>query len=218
MSDGAAQVFVRRADVHDVDGVLALRERLAFSGSRQGGFLLGTDRAGYLQLLSGPHVWVLEDRGTVVGLAVVLDDAAFRNSDVFERRHQVDWHDDMTMERFVDRTLAYYEQLGVDRGRYRKWGAVLAFTALLDAIQTAEAVVTTTVQQPVCNEAAIPYIRRVGGVKLGRIDEVYPDIGELVSDLWLIDAQAVRDRLAGVSRPGETWIARAAEQAVGGRR
>ena len=208
-------VFVRRADVHDADGVMALRERLAFTGSNQGGFLLGTDRAGYLTLLAGTHAWVLEDRGTVVGVAIVLDDAQFRQSGVFERRNQVQWTDAHTLERFIDQRLAYYEQLGVDRGPYRRWGAVLAFTALLDAIQTADAVVTTTVRQPVNNEAAIPYIRKVGGVELGEIDEVYPAFGQLLSTLWLMESDGVRRRLRDTARRGERWIAGQAEQAVG---
>lgn len=53
-----------------------------------------------------------------------------------------------------------------------------------------ETLFTTTVKEPVLNLAAIPFINAVDGIKAGSIQEVYPKIGLINSDIYLIDSKA----------------------------
>ncbi|MCA9571915.1 MAG: hypothetical protein KC656_28955 [Myxococcales bacterium] len=203
---------IRRAGLSDVPGMLALKRALTFDGSTAGGFLLGTDAEGYRQRVADGEVWVLDD-ARIVGLAIVLPDGPFRCSDLWERRADVRWEEDV--EALAAGTLAYYDQLGVARGPYRRWGAALALTATLRVMETADQLVTATVQAPVCNLAAVPYIPRLGGRRVGRIDEVYPDFGPLVSDIWAIGRDGYDARLHAPVGLAERWLVDVAREAVG---
>ena len=88
------------------------------------------------------------------------------------------------------------------------------YTALLDAVEGADALITATVQAPVTNLAAVPYIERLGGTRIGRIDEVYPDFGPLLSDLWLVRSEAVHARHACPHGLAEAWVRDAAVRAL----
>lgn len=50
------------------------------------------------------------------------------------------------------------------------------------------ALFTTTVNKPILNLAAIPFIKAVDGKKVGNIDEVYPVVGQINSDIYLVEA------------------------------
>lgn len=201
---------IRRAHAGDVPGILALRDALAY-GDGRGGFLLGTDAEGYRQRLADGLGFVLEDDG-VAGLALVLPDAAFRRSDVWQRREAVQWLEDPAP--FVAQRLGYYDQLGVARGPYRRWGAALALTAAFAVMEQVDHLVTTTVASPICNLAAVPYIERLGGRRVGHIDEVYPEVGPLVSDLWLVEGDAFRARVAAPVGLAERWLVARAREAL----
>lgn len=195
---------LRRGHPDDIDAMLALKRALTFDGSTAGGFLLGTDADGYRQRLDEGRVWVLLDHDRLVGLAIVLEDAAFRRSDVWERRADVVWTEDVAP--FLTQRLGYYDQLGVQRGPYRRWGAALAFTAVADLMRYVDHLVTATVSEPVCNLAAVPYIQRLGGRRVGRLDEVYDPFGPLVSDLWLVENTAYTGRIDRPSGMAERWL------------
>jgi hypothetical protein len=45
------------------------------------------------------------------------------------------------------------------------------------------------------NLAAIPFIEKAGGRKIGRINEVYPEIGHILSDIYLIEKDIYLNRL-----------------------
>ena len=47
---------------------------------------------------------------------------------------------------------------------------------------------TTTVKNPITNLAAVPYILKGGGRKVGNIDEIYPVIGQINSDIYKLEA------------------------------
>lgn len=203
---------LRRGTPHDIDAMLALKRSLTFDGSTAGGFLLGTDADGYRQRLDDGRVWVLLDDDRLVGLAIVLADAAFRRSDVWERREHVQWTEDVAP--FLAQRLGYYDQLGVQRGPYRRWGAALAFTAVADLMDHVDHLVTATVSKPVSNLAAVPYIERLGGRRVGHLDEVYDPFGPLVSDLWLVEKAAYVRRIDNPVGAAERWLLDVAAQVM----
>ena len=199
---------IRRARSSDVDGMLALKAALRFSessgSSSRGGFLLGTDAAGYHMRIEHGLTWVMDD-GQIKGFAIVLPDGTFRQSAVWRRRDQVRWSADRAeLERS---RLGYYDQLAVTRQGGRRYGSALALTALVDLMQQgADYLVTATVTEPVENLAAVPYLRRLGGHTVGRLDEHYPAIGPLVSDIWVVPRAGYSAWMDGASTLAERWI------------
>lgn len=209
---------IRRAVASDVPALLEVKQSLRFdqsSGtSTRGGFLLGTDAAGYHQRLLDGRVWVLQEP-RVVGFAIVLPDAGFRGSEVWRRRDAVRWTGaDATA--LVAGRLCYYDQLAVQRlgFRVKRWGAALALTALLDVLHGHDHVVTGTVYEPIRNLAAVPYLQRVGGRVVGRLDEHDPAVGRLRTDIWLVDRADVAARVRAPVGRAERWVVDAATDAL----
>ncbi len=195
---------VRRATVHDVPALLAIKHALRFTGSSQGGFLLGSDEEEYRQRVDEGQVWVLETRSEVQGFAVTLGSAAFSKSPLWELRHQVRWGD-LSTGGLTER-VGYFDQLAVKRGTPARAAMLLAFVALWNLLAIDRQVVTTTVVGPVRNQAAVPLIQLVGGVYAGELDEAYPGIGRLTSGIWVIAADATKERVLGALRSSQPSV------------
>ena len=202
------RVAIRRATLADVPEMVAVKSALRLQDSTDGGFLLGTDASGYSALVAAAEAWVLVDGDRVVGFAIALPDAIVRQSELWTRREHIAWgdpgapsaargFDPSTVERGV---IGYFDQLAVlPAWRHHPRSVALAsraFLALLDAGCTD--VFATTVSEPVENRAAWALLARIGFRKVGRIDEVYPEFGPLVSDLHHVSADTARARLSGV--------------------
>jgi hypothetical protein len=209
---------IRRAVATDVPALLEVKQSLRFDQatgtSTRGGFLLGTDAAGYRQRMADGNVWVLEDQ-RVVGFAIVLPDAGFRGSEVWRRRDAVRWTG-ADADTLAGGRLCYYDQLAVQRlgFRVKRWGAALALTALRDVLDGHDHVVTGTVYEPIRNLAAVPYLQRVGGRVVGRLDEHEPSIGRLRTDIWLVDRADVTARVRAPVGRAERWVVDAATDAL----
>ena len=204
---------LRPARPADVPEMLAVKAALRFtdagSGAR-GGFLLGSDAEGYLQRIAVGSAWVLEGAapGRLEGFAIVLPDAVFRASEVWQRRAAVCWSG-ADPEVLSAHRLCYYDQLAVRRGRFglRRWSAALAMTALAAILDEHDFLVTSTVRAPVRNLAAVGFIERLGGRVVGQLDEHYPDVGALVSDIWLVERGGVRAYLREPGSLAGQWMA-----------
>lgn len=188
---------IRRADVSDVPSMVAIKQALRLEDADDGGFLLGTSAEGYATLVAVAETWTLCDEGRVVGFAIALPDAVVRHSELWERRDRIVWEnfDASSLETMV---LGYFDQLAV-LAPYRAGGqaALLAarpVAALLDAGCTD--LFATTVREPVTNRAAWSLLAGLGARRVGRVDEVYPDFGPLLSDLHHVPAAVARARLA----------------------
>lgn len=208
---------LRRARPEDVNAMLDIKRALGFASqdgvSVRGGFLLGTDRDGYLERVAHGLSWVLDDGG-VQGFSIVLPDRVFRGSEIWARRDQVQWSVDPSC--FDSGEIGYFDQLAVRAGssRLRSEALALALAPVVELMEAgAQYMMSTTVTQPVQNLAAVPYLRRLGAKRVGVIDEHYPDFGDLVSDVWAVDRRgylARRDAAPGLAEPKAWLIARAA--------
>jgi len=189
---------VRPGEPTDLDGLVALREARAWSDDAPlgapGGFLLGSDRDQYRAHLAGGHVMVsVANGGGIDAFSVILDDDAFRASELWTRRH----HADVPLElvaRFEDARLAYFDQLVARPGR--AWASArLAFTHMVDAMRRHDALLATTVVEPVVNAAALPFLREVGFDVVGHVEETYPRVGRLRSAVHLLTHDAFERRM-----------------------
>jgi len=179
---------IRPATFSDIEEMLALKSQLRFTEqdgtSTKGGFLLGTDAAGYRNRIAQQLTWVIDDNG-IKGFSIVLPDQALRASEIWSRRHQIEWTIDPT--HIETSTLGYYDQLAVLPGPWRSFVPILTIVNVLDFLKTKpNYLISSTVRKPVTNLAAVPYLKILGGQQVGIIDEFDSSIGQLVSDIWLI--------------------------------
>lgn len=209
-------MILRRACMADIPAMLQIRTQLTFdepegTTSTRGGFLLGTDAEGYALRIAHATSVVMEEGGEVQGFAIILPDPIFRASEIWARRAEVRWSIDPAD--FDQQPLCYFDQLAVRRSGFRshRFGAAMALRAVLDSLPGHASLVTATVVEPVRNLAAVPYLRRVGASIVGRIDETYPVIGDLKSDVWLADCGEILRRVAAPRGAAEAWVVEQAE-------
>jgi len=134
--------------------------------------------------------------GGIDAFSVVLDDDAFRASELWEQRRHADVPAEL-VARFASARLAYFAQLVARPGR--AWASArLAFHHMVDAMRQHDALLATTVVEPAVNGAAVPFLREVGFEVVGHVDEIYPRIGRLRSAVHLLTRDAFEHR---VTRP-----------------
>ena len=149
----------------------------------KGGFLLGTDKETYEFYISQGICLTAYNGDDVVGFGIILPDHLIKGGELWEKRTQVDWTIDIEM--LENANVAYLEQLAFLSGN-KKLSVILAYNLMhLAFYNGAEFVLTTTVRKPVKNKAAIPFILAAGGSKVGNINEAYPTIGAINSDIYL---------------------------------
>jgi len=207
-------MILRRASLADVDGMLAVKRELrmdaAAADGARGGFLLGASPEQYAFFAQHANVHVLEDDGgSVAGFAVALPDEVLRATELWARRRSIAWDGDGGdaggWDAVENESVAYFDQLAVRPGRrFRTYAPALAVAAL-DALAASghRHVFATTVREPVLNRASHPLLHAAGARRVGEIDEEYPEVGRILSDVHYlpIDREITR-RLAESSRAG----------------
>jgi hypothetical protein len=207
-------MILRRASLADVEGMLAVKRELRLdpgaAGSARGGFLLGASPEQYASFVQHAHVHVLgDDDGSVAGFAVALPDAVLRATELWARRRSIAWDADSGdadgWDAVESEPVAYFDQLAVrPAGRFHAYAPALAFAAL-DGLASSghRHVFATTVREPVLNRASHPLLHAAGARRVGEIDEVYPEVGRILSDVYHlpIDHDTTR-HLAESSRAG----------------
>jgi hypothetical protein len=196
-----ARSFVRPAIEADLDAVVALRAARAWdpgAASSRGGFLLGSTREAYACAIARGQMLVVEGGrspyGDLEAFSIVLSSPAFRASPLWARRHEARVPPDL-LKRFETARLAYFDQLvaRTDRGAS---GTRVAWHHVTSIMADHDAMLATTVVEPVVNPAAIPLLQAVGFEHIGHVDEVYPEIGSLRSALHLLVRDVFERRLA----------------------
>ena len=198
------EVELPRGHADDVEDMLAVKRALPMSRqgptTRRGGFILGTDAAGYRQLLAIGRVWLLRVEGRTVGYSTAYPDPVLRASELWSRRERIAW-EGFEPSAIVDQPIAYLDQLAVVPGhRPRFYGAALALCAMLDLLADHRHVLTTVVHAPVKNLAALAFVQRLGGRFVGELDEHYPEVGHIRSGLYHFDGERAREAISDAAR------------------
>lgn len=224
MSEGpSSRLRLRAGEPGDAEAMLAIKRKLKMqpdpgdgAQSSRGGFLLGSTLAQYEALLAGAQVDVLLDGAAVVGFVTALPDAALRASDLWRRRAQIGGGlGAPELAALESLRLGYLDQLALlPDPKYRLCAPALAYRAAQRLFEAGgELVFATVVARPVRNLVTRPLLAAVGAVQLGSIDEVYPEVGAITSDVFCITRAALvagdgderrRARLAALQR----WTAR----------
>jgi hypothetical protein len=191
-------IQLRRAVPGDEQAFISIKRQLplvmADGGTTSGGFLLGTDVATYREYIDDSYCLVAECHGAVVGFGIMFPDMVLRTSDIWVRRHSASWYIDLA--RYENQQLCYFEQFAFLRG-HRRSAVALAYNLVKWGFDSgATTLFTTTVNKPILNLAPLPFIRAVAGVHAGNIDEVYPMVGHINSDIYMVDGSTYFERVS----------------------
>ncbi|HZG44414.1 MAG TPA: hypothetical protein VEY93_15795, partial [Longimicrobium sp.] len=180
---------IRPARPGDVEGMLRIKQELRLDPAGDapgGGFLLGATREQYEFLVANAQVLALaDDEDALSGFAVALPDAVLRATDVWARRRRIAWGDGR-WDALEGTRVAYFDQLAVRPGRrYRMYAPALALAALERLAATGhQHLFATVVREPVMNLASPPLLHAIGAARVGSIEEEYPEVGRVVSDVY----------------------------------
>ncbi len=180
---------IRKSTLEDAKHFIRIKECLPLNtqsdDTQQGGFLLGTDIETYKFYISHGICFTAIASDEVVGFGIMLPNELVKQSELWEKRKTVQWSVDLA--KLEHSNISYLEQMAFLRGN-RKLTLILSYNLVHAAFENgADHILTTTVRKPVANEAAIPLIHAVGGRRVGNIDEVYPQVGAINSDIYLMD-------------------------------
>jgi hypothetical protein len=186
---------IRKARLEDIAGMMAVKVTLPMPrgvSTTQGGFLLGTSEEQYGRFIAYDQCLVLEDvqDQKVVGFAIVMGDQSLRKSELWQKQAIIQW--DVPFEpEILDRSLCYFEQLAIlPVSSCRYYAALLAYESVRQAIANgAELLFTTVVHYPIQNQAVLSFLNGAGARKVGKVPEVYPAVGALVSSLYMLRKQ-----------------------------
>jgi hypothetical protein len=191
-------MLIRKAIPKDIDDFIRIKNQLPLKYTDEsvskGGFLLGTNEATYLKYIENDYCLVAENETGIVGFGIVLKNDSVKKSDVWIRRHQADWT--INIQDYELQKICYFEQLAFLHGHSRTVMKLAYNVACWAFKEKHTALFTTTVKYPITNLAAVPYIMKSGGQKIGNIDETYPMIGQINSDIYKIDAQDFHESIA----------------------
>lgn len=181
--------MIRKSIIEDAEYFIKIKERLPLctqdEQSEKGGFLLGTNLETYQFYIHNGLCFTALANEEVVGFGIILPNELIKQSALWEKRKSVDWSLDLS--RLENSNVAYIEQLAFLKG-HRKLTIILSYELLHTAFENgAELILTTTVREPVINLSAVPMIKAVEGKLIGNIDEVYPIVGDINSDIYLMD-------------------------------
>jgi len=180
--------IIRRAVPEDAAAFVQIKDQLPLKlsdgGTTKGGFLLGTDLKTYKNYIKNAYCLVATTEAGLVGFGILLPDRLLRESEVWKKRQHADWYIDLPF--YEKQNLCYFEQLAFLPG-HRKTVLKLSYNLVKWAFDEGhQTLFATTVNKPVLNLAAIPFIKAAGGIHAGNIDEVYPRIGAINSDIYLM--------------------------------
>jgi len=181
---------IRIARRDDAKHFIEIKNHLTFEttngNNSTGGFLLGTDLATYEFYIANGYCLVAEINHKVIGFGIILGDTLLRKSDLWQRKDEVNW--DIDISNYENKTIGYIEQLAFLKGN-RRLALKLAYNLAKWVFDNStNALFTTTVNKPVKNLAALPFIHALSGIKIGEVDEFYPSFGPIKSDIHLIES------------------------------
>lgn len=184
---------IRKAILNDASAYLGINHKLPVVSEKDnatstGGFLLGTDFETYQSYIDLGFCYTALAEDKIVGFGVMFPNETVKTSDLWMKRKNANWLIDIA--KLEKCNISYIDQLAFLKGNSRS-AIILAYNMIKHSFKFgSEYVITTTVREPMHNLAAIPFIKAAGGKVVGTIDEYYPVVGDIKSDLHLISAEA----------------------------
>jgi hypothetical protein len=188
------KTVLRTAVANDAPHFIEIKNQLSFKfvngKTTTGGFLLGTDIDTYKQYIEKDYCLVvekeIEKEIKIIGFGIVLKNKNLKEAEIWTKRNSATWN--INIKDYEQKQVCYFEQLAFIKG-YSREVLKLCFNIMSWAYETHSSMITTTVKEPIVNLAAVPYILKAGGQKVGNIKEKYPKIGKINSGIYLIEKE-----------------------------
>jgi hypothetical protein len=192
---------IRKSTVKDAQDFVQIKTKLPIpknkESAKQGGFLLGTDINTYKFYIENGNCLSAIFNNEIVGFGIILPNQLVIKNDLWEKRKQVNWS--INFEEIENSNVSYLEQLAFLRG-HRKLSLILSYNLVKSVFDNgSDYILTTTVKEPIMNVAAIPYISAIGGYRIGNIDEDYPSVGRINSNIYLIEKEIFYKKIKELS-------------------
>ena len=192
---------IRKSTLKDAQDFVQIKTKLPIpknkENAKHGGFLLGTDINTYKFYIENGNCLTAIFNNEIVGFGIILPNQLVRNSDLWEKRKQVNWS--INFEDIENSNVSYVEQLAFLKG-HRKLSLILSYNLVKSVFDSgSDYILTTTVKEPIMNTAALPYIKATGGYRIGNIDETYHSVGRINSDIFLIEKDVFYKKIKELS-------------------
>lgn len=192
---------IRKSILSDAESFIEIKNQLSFktenNESISGGFLLGTDLDTYKEFIKNSYCLTALVNRNIIGFGIAFNNKTLRNSEIWEKRKSASWHIDLL--KLEQENIAYFEQLAFVKG-HKLLAIQLAYNLVrIGFNKGASTFMTTTVNKPIKNLAAVPFINASKGILAGNINEFYPIIGEINSDIYMIKKEDFYKELEKVS-------------------
>ncbi len=194
-------MHIRKAVPEDVKTFLKFKKYFSVPNGEDlsvNGFLMGSSEAAYFNFVENDIVLVLEnEEKEIVGYSIVLCNNTLRNSEVWNKRTQIDW-EAKTLKELESQPISFFEQLAVlpDK-RFRIYGKNLGILSLAKAFEEHTYSITTVVSSPVLNLASRSFILAAGFKSIGEIVEDYPGMDNVTSDFFIMTKKDFEHQMNG---------------------
>lgn len=184
---------LRHATSSDLDSILKIKEALKISRVEEKqtneGFLLGSSPEFYLEMIEHGIAQVVESHtdGIVYGVGFALPWDMLKLTEVWQKRKLATWRGTL-LDDLEGGKPGYIEQLAVLPGQSLRFLAPGLGLSLVEQLfnQGHTHILATTVLEPVKNTAAIKLLRLIHALPAGDIEEHYPLIGRILSQIHCV--------------------------------
>jgi hypothetical protein len=190
---------LRHAAPSDLSSILKIKEALKISRiehkQTSEGFLLGSSPEFYLEMIEHGIAQVVEDQtdSIVYGVGFALPWDMLKLTEVWQKRKLATWHGSLLND-LEEGKPGYIEQLAVLPGQSLRFLAPGLGLSLVEQLFTHghTHILATTVLEPVKNTAAIKLLRLIHAFPAGEIEEQYPKIGRILSQIHCVSLHAYK--------------------------
>lgn len=181
--------MIKKAILDDAIHFSRIREYVHISnvvevGRNHRGFLLGSSFEEYQDFIENAYCLVAQKREEIVGFGIVLPNNMFKKTEIWQNRKTISWR--FNFDEIEQMNIAYFEQLA-----FLPQNQILVLKLVVKMLEDCfssdiEIIFTTVVKLPIPNLASPPLILGLGGELVANIDENYPYIGNINSDIYMI--------------------------------
>ncbi|MBZ0216801.1 MAG: hypothetical protein K8F25_09630 [Fimbriimonadaceae bacterium] len=193
-------MLVRPAKSGDVHDILAIKTALSIRPDQAphsgGGFLLDSDVERIRRHIEEDILLVVEDPDDkrLAGFALVFRHETVM-SDIWPRRGKAALN--ISEEFLTQAKVSWFDKLGMRTGlQYRRHAPLLALKATQLALEEHTLIGAAVMTNPAPNVNSLRLLGKAGFQTIGSITEDYPGVGNMTSDIYVVDRETFRQTIS----------------------
>ena len=193
-------LLVRPAKVSDVHDILAIKADLSIRPDQTphsgGGFLVDSDLERMRRHIEEDILLVAEDpeNRRLAGFALVFRHETVM-TDIWPRRGSAALN--ISPEIISQSKISWFDKLGMRTGhQYRRHAPLLALRATEFALKEHMLIGAAVMKEPAPNVNSLRLLNKAGFQTIGSITEEMPGIGNLTSDIYMVDRETFQRNIS----------------------